>query len=557
MLQPGTRVDRYEILSSIGTGGMATVYAARHIELGSLHGLKVMSLTSPGLVSRVLQEGRIQARLRHPNVVPVTDVLRIQGVPALVMDLVVGPSLETLIGARRLHVDQVDHLARGILAGVGAAHNQGRVHRDIKPGNVLLELTHEGVVPRVADFGLAKITGNDSMSRSRTGVVMGTPAFMAPEQFRNAKGVGPTADVFSLGVLLYQLLTNELPFPGNDLISIFRSIESQDFVHPSKRVPGLPRAMNDAIVAALKFDAEERPQNASELAALWMELRAEPLQPFSNEEIRGLRTMGVRLNASVPPEASDPGGQPLVNLSDQADLVDLAEGSLWPTSLGGSGPTLAPRPVSPEPRVPKEAEAAALAEVSIPPAGPPERASWGIWVVVAVVILGMGAWIVRGEASKMQGGEAPVPVVPVSESAPAPSPDPIAPPPAAEATPAPEVQPTETAPSEPDPMRPNAATSEPVAEAAAPAPVRSAPAASASKPAVQAKARVRLSGVERGFAVDSAGAQHGLSNLAPGRYVIYAYFEAARATKVLELSLAEGQKVSLSCVPAMRMCKPT
>lgn len=543
MLRPGTRIDRYEILSAIGTGGMATVYAARHVELGSLHGLKVMSLTSPALVNRVLQEGRIQARLRHPNVVPVTDVLRIQGVPALVMDLVVGPSLETLIAARRLSLDQVDHLGRGILAGVGAAHNQGRVHRDIKPGNVLLELTHEGVVPRVADFGLAKITGNESMSRSRTGVVMGTPAFMAPEQFRNAKGVGPPADVFSLGVLLYQLLTNALPFPGNDLISIFRAIESQDFVPPRDLVPGLPRSMNEAIVSALRFEAGQRPQSATDLAGEWMALRPQPLQPFSGEEIRGLRSIGVRLRPSRPPEPYEgAGGEPIGRLTDQADLVDLADGALWPTSLGGSGPTLSPGAAEPNPRpVP-------LSEVSIPPAGPPERPGWAVWGVLLLAVLGMGAWIWTGQTSGVEEGavvsagaeiSGPSQTAPTGPGIDSP-PDEVTSVPDALATPEePEPEPERVAP---DPL-----------EAAAPvaAPRKAAPAKAAPK-----GARVVLDGVDRGYAVDSAGTQRGLKGLPPGRYMIYAYFEAARATKVLELTLSEGQRVSLSCVPAMRICKP-
>ncbi len=545
MLRPGTRVDRYELLCSIGAGGMATVYAARHVELGTLHGVKVMSLTSPALVSRVLQEGRIQAGLRHPNIVPVTDVLRIQGVPALVMDLVIGPSLETLLMARRLEIFQVDSLARGILAGVAAAHSQGRVHRDIKPGNVLLELTHEGVVPRVADFGLAKITGKDSMSRSRTGVVMGTPAFMAPEQFRNAKGVGPQADVFSLGVLLYQMLTGELPFPGNDLISIFQAIEAQGFIPPDKAVPGLPRAMNDAIVAALSFKAEDRPSNASELAALWMDLRPEPLQPFSPAEIAGLRSMGVRLPGSIPPVEEVEGSGLFGALSDQRDLVDLAEGSLWPTSLGG-----APRTLAPEEEVP----APPLSALSIPPAPAPEGRSWGLVVVVALVLMGAAGWILRGQALK--SGElasaSPVvedvggPALPEGAEVPAEK-APHEPEPEPEPETEPETEPEAVVQAEaPEVRQPVVAEVEPQV-----------PASTTPAPKAPAKlAQVRLSGVDRGYAVNSAGEQKPLKGLEPGQYTIYAFFEAARATKVLELSLAEGQSVSLSCQSAMRMCKP-
>jgi hypothetical protein len=306
--------------------------------------------------------------------------------------------------------------------------------------------------------------------------------------------------------------------------------------------------MNDAIVAALSFKAEDRPSNASELAALWMDLRPEPLQPFSPAEIAGLRSMGVRLPGSIPPVEEGESSGLFGALADQRDLVDLAEGSLWPTSLGGSPATLAPE-VPIVPLTPPRPQ-----DLSIPPAPAPEGRSWGLVVVVALVLMGAAGWILRGLSLK--SGEL-ASASPVVEDVGGP------------ALPEGAEVPAEKAPHEPEP-EPEPETepeTEPEAVVQAEAPEVRQPVVAEVKPQVPASttpapkapaklAQVRLSGVDRGYAVNSAGQQKPLKGLAPGQYTIYAFFEAARATKVLELSLAEGQSVSLSCQSAMRMCKP-
>ena len=219
-----------------------------------------------------MAEGRAQSRLRHPNIVSVTDVVQADGFPALVMEYIDGPSLAEHLRRGLLPTDEVDHLALGILRGVGAAHRQGVIHRDLKPANILLDTLEGKWVPRVADFGLAKtVSGSTTSSASltRTGALMGTPAYMAPEQIRDAKGVDHRADIWSLGVILYELVTGALPFRGQDTMELLNAVTSGNYPPPSRRNPELPARMEQAIRAALVPDPGLRVASVDELLALW------------------------------------------------------------------------------------------------------------------------------------------------------------------------------------------------------------------------------------------------------------------------------------------------
>ena len=138
MLRIGHTIDRYRIEALIGQGGMAAVYRARHAQLDSLHAVKVLFITAPQVRERLLREGKVQANLRHTNVVSVTDVLEVQGAPALVMEYVDGPALDHWLLNNKPTLDEALFLFRGILRGVSAAHERGVIHRDLKPANILL-----------------------------------------------------------------------------------------------------------------------------------------------------------------------------------------------------------------------------------------------------------------------------------------------------------------------------------------------------------------------------------------------------------------------------------
>ena len=166
-------VDRYRVEQLIGEGGMARVYRVRHVQLGSLHALKVLSMPVRSVRERLLQEGRVQASLRHEHAVHVHDIIEVDGAPGLVMEYIDGPSLSAFIRSTvsPLSWAQIDELAVGMISGVQHAHDVGVVHRDLKPGNVLLAIDDRRLVPKITDFGLAKVVATGSTSGStRSGV---------------------------------------------------------------------------------------------------------------------------------------------------------------------------------------------------------------------------------------------------------------------------------------------------------------------------------------------------------------------------------------------------
>ncbi len=246
---------------------MASVFAVQHITLKTRHALKVLDIADVSIRRRLVREGRVQASLQHANAVAVTDVFEHEGAPVLLMEFVDGPDLGEVL--HRHTIDELDvalGIFGGILAGLRSAHRLGIVHRDLKPGNVLLKLAPGVIRPKVADFGLARTPDPGSMKRTAAGTTMGTPAFMAPEQIRDASSVDQRADVFSLGCILYQLVTGVQCFDGDDLFAVFRKIGDGDYVAPEVLRPDLPDAIVQAIRASLQVDREDRIQSCDAFA---------------------------------------------------------------------------------------------------------------------------------------------------------------------------------------------------------------------------------------------------------------------------------------------------
>ncbi|MEN0061090.1 MAG: serine/threonine-protein kinase [Myxococcota bacterium] len=313
-LPAGTVVDRYTVEGVVGYGGMAVVWKVRHNDLGSLHALKVLQTRSRVVRERLVQEGRLQASMRHPNLVAVTDLVVLDGGdPGLIMELVQGPSLRVFLDQGPLTLEQADVIAAGILAGVAEAHRCDLVHRDLKPANILLEPGTGTFVPKVADFGIAKALANDSLDdafRTRTGAVMGTPHYMAPEQILDSSNVGPQADIFALGVVLYELVTHQRPFDGDTSLAVCNAVTAGLYEPPELHAPELPRSMQEAIRAALSVDPEERPASVEALTDLWFADRLPPpsnAKPFpgveritSRHQSRGAITWDPPSPPSVP-----------------------------------------------------------------------------------------------------------------------------------------------------------------------------------------------------------------------------------------------------------------
>ena len=245
---------------------MATVYRAHDRRLDRTVALKLMHVhlaDSPDFVSRFRREARAAARLSNPGVVAVYDQGSLDGVAYLVMAYVEGPTLRDLIAAGPLSVKEALGLVAQLLRPLGAAHRAGLVHRDIKPENVLLP--SDGSVAKVADFGLARAV--TEVTQTTTGNVLGTVAYLAPELITSGDSTS-RADVFSAGVVLYELLTGEQPFTADSPIQIaFRNVH-EDVPLPSKLVPDMPADVDELVATMTRREPQDRPADADEALAL-------------------------------------------------------------------------------------------------------------------------------------------------------------------------------------------------------------------------------------------------------------------------------------------------
>ncbi|MFZ5477705.1 MAG: serine/threonine-protein kinase [Myxococcota bacterium] len=261
MLAPGHLVDRFEVVSLVGRGGMATVYKVRHRTLGTLHALKVLSHVQPELQRRLVNEGIIQAKLRHPGLVAVTDVIEADGSPALLMEYVEGRTLRDRLDGGPLAVGDALRVARQVLEAVGVAHAAGVLHRDLKPGNILLDVTG---TPKVTDFGIAKLLQESTAGTTIPGMVLGTPGYMAPEQALAPNKTDGRADIYSIGAILYEMLAGVPPFRGGDVVATVVASAKGDYVPLGQRVPGLATEVLDAVARALDQDPEKRFESCEE-----------------------------------------------------------------------------------------------------------------------------------------------------------------------------------------------------------------------------------------------------------------------------------------------------
>lgn len=274
-LAPDRQIDRYVVEGLVGRGGISRVYRVRHASLGGLHALKVLHRTSRAERDRLFREGRAQGGLRHPNVIPVTDMVDVDGSPGLIMEYVDGPSLADLLlkqGPPSLPV--ADRIAVGILRGVAAVHRAGFVHRDLKPSNVLLALGDDGFIPKVADLGLVRPSshGIDGDTRlTQAGSFLGTPAYMAPEQIRDASEADVRSDVFSLGAVLHELVSGRRAFDGGDVLTIYDQVRSRDRAPLERLAPHLPARVLRTIERALEPDPADRFPDCRSMLDAWIE----------------------------------------------------------------------------------------------------------------------------------------------------------------------------------------------------------------------------------------------------------------------------------------------
>jgi serine/threonine protein kinase len=284
-LAPGVKVryfGDYELLEEIASGGMGVVYKARQVSLNRLVALKMIlagQLASEADILRFHKEAEAVAHLDHPNILPIHEVGKHEGRHYYAMAFVDGPSLAQHLGSSTWSNRDAAELVRICAGAVQYAHERGVIHRDLKPGNILLSSVGQAAdlsgqerqpgglchVPKITDFGLAKRVGQGA-SLTATGQIVGTPSYMAPEQASGKKDVGPAADVYALGAILYELLVGRPPFRAATPLDTVLQVVSEAPVPPSQVQPKVPRDLETICLKCLEKRPERRYGSARELA---------------------------------------------------------------------------------------------------------------------------------------------------------------------------------------------------------------------------------------------------------------------------------------------------
>ncbi|HEX2074080.1 MAG TPA: Stk1 family PASTA domain-containing Ser/Thr kinase [Geodermatophilus sp.] len=349
---------RYRLEERLARGGMATVYAATDLRLHRPVAVKVMAehlAHDPAFVDRFTREARAAAMLSHPNVVSVSDQGSDQGLVFLVMELVRGRTLRDLLQARgRLTVAEAFAVLEPVLAGLTAAHRAGIVHRDIKPENVLIGI--EGVV-KVADFGLARAVAGTGQTSHTGGVLIGTVAYLSPEQLERGRA-DARSDVYAAGIVLFEMLTGHPPYGGDTPLAVAYQHVHHDVPAPSEEVPGIPWEVDELVARTTRRDPAVRPLDAGAFLADLRDVRTDcgigvvPVPTGRSSAGPGtLRPTNRPPQPRHPSEPGEPGTEVLGGARPRGGRTSMLPG-MGPgptTDVGGRRPGLErPRPGVPE-----------------------------------------------------------------------------------------------------------------------------------------------------------------------------------------------------------------
>lgn len=257
----GPALDNYIVIAEIARGGVGIVYRARQRAVNREVAVKVLKNIDEKSVKRFFQEIEIVGKLEHPNIVRVHDAGEQRGTYYLAMEYVDGGTLRQVM-EKKSSDSKILKWMEQILTGIQFAHEHGIIHRDLKPENILL--TKEGV-PKISDFGLAK-TVDRKASLTKTGLPMGTPYYMSPEQVEADRAIDHRTDIYSMGVILYETLSHRLPFTGKTIMSLYRKIVDHDFLPPRRLNRKISRDLESIILRAMAKDPRDRYQSARQFA---------------------------------------------------------------------------------------------------------------------------------------------------------------------------------------------------------------------------------------------------------------------------------------------------
>ena len=298
------KIGRYKILGELGRGAMGVVYKAEDPNLERVVALKTIILEKEAegreeYQKRFFLEAKAAGKLTHPNIVTTYDFGEEDGIAFLAMELLEGTDLRKRVLEGAIPAAEAVDIARQVAEGLGFAHERGIVHRDIKPGNIMLIARGQA---KIMDFGLARMRLADH--KTSTGMVLGTPRYMSPEQI-SGQPVDRRSDLFSLGIVLYEMLTGTRLFPGTEMAQVMHSITNDEHVPPTRVNSALPPMLDFVVARALKKDPAVRYQDADDLAAdlrtCLAELRGR--EERSGEAGDGSKTMKLEASADKAPDA--------------------------------------------------------------------------------------------------------------------------------------------------------------------------------------------------------------------------------------------------------------
>lgn len=307
----GAVVDgKYEIVRVLGEGGVGIVVEARHLGLDQAVAIKILrpAMAEGEAAARFLREARASVRLKSEHVARVTDVGTSAEAPYMVMELLQGRDLADTIDERgRLPVQEAVDLVLQAIEGIAEAHAAGIIHRDIKPANLFVTRRPDGTpLVKVLDFGISKVFGMDDGTQTSTQAVMGSPLFMAPEQMRATKDVDGRADVWSLGVTLYQCVVGQLPFDDDNFARLALLVHNEVAPRISTTLPDVSPLFDDIVASCLEREPSARFPSVASLATALLPLASPSAQRHVDAAVRMLGSAGPepRLPSLSPPAMS-------------------------------------------------------------------------------------------------------------------------------------------------------------------------------------------------------------------------------------------------------------
>lgn len=412
-LEPGTRIDQYQLIRPIGRGGMGSVWEAVNEAVGKRVAIKLLDPSladQPEFMRRFELEARASALIDHPDIVDVLDTGTTEwGAPFMVMEYLQGITLRQLVKRfKGVTLGQTVAVVAPLLDALAAAHAAGIVHRDLKPANIFLAIKPRPSV-KILDFGISKFQQSDGMTK--TGVTLGTPTYMAPEQVRDSRTAGPLADLYAIGAILYALLSGRPPFEGDSDLAVVAQVLTEQPAPLQQLRPDLPPEACELVDACLSKDPQDRPPSAQalreSLLALatpddsWLFSRVRELTPTesrpsnpvaatpssrpSRKRATGSRSGAVRAPAEAPEGGatitnSSARGTPLIRwvlLGVGIAVLSGAAGIAWVSSRPAPG-VATPEPVVVAPSIPDTEPAPPPTQIVLTLKAEPPEARWQV-----------------------------------------------------------------------------------------------------------------------------------------------------------------------------------